>query len=89
MAVHHGCKSGCGLGDGSMGFTRANHVFAVELEDHFPGMHYTDDIRIHVGNRVAGDLERERPAARMSVLLAEVFEVVGYLTVDVGQDAGS
>jgi len=68
-----------------MGFPRTHQVFAVELKNHLSGTHRPDDIFVDIGHRIAGDLERERPAPWMSIILAEFLEVIGYLTVNVGQ----
>jgi hypothetical protein len=68
-----------------MSLSRAHQVFTVELEDHLSTTHGPDNIRVHIGYCFAGDFKRKRPALRVSVILAELFKVIGYLTVNVRQ----
>jgi hypothetical protein len=62
-----------------------DEVFAVELEDHPVGVHGADDVCIDICNCVTGDFEGEWPAAWISIVIQEFFEVIGYLTVHIRQ----
>src|SRR5579859_6799914 len=85
MAVGHRLEVGMRCGGRSMSFPRAHQVVAVQIKKHLSGAHRPDNVRIDICHCIAGDLERERPAARMSIFLAELVKVISYLTVSVGQ----
>jgi hypothetical protein len=63
-----------------MSVAAANKVFSAEFKDHLCGAPDTNDVRIDICDRIAGDFERERLAPRVSIIFAELLKVVGYLT---------
>jgi hypothetical protein len=68
-----------------MSLTRADQVFTVKFEDHLAGAHGADDVCVDIGNCIASDFKRERPAMRVPIVIAEFLKVIGYLTVNIGQ----
>jgi hypothetical protein len=66
-----------------MSLSRAYQVFTAEND--LSGANGTDAIRVHVCNRIPAHFEREQVARGMSIILSEIAQIVGYLTIRVGQ----
>lgn len=65
----------------SVSLPRAHQVIAVEVEDDLAGTDNADDVGIHIRHRVAGYLEGEQLPGWMSVIAAELLEIVRNLAV--------
>jgi hypothetical protein len=70
-----------------MGLTRAHQIVTAELENHLPAQHGPDDIGIDICHGVAGHFQRKQLTSRVSVILAELVKVIGYLAITIGQHA--
>jgi hypothetical protein len=60
-----------------MSLSRACQVFTADLENDLSGPNGTDAIRVHVCHRIPAHFEREQVARGMSLILAEIAQIVG------------
>lgn len=69
-------KWGRGFVDHSMCLPHTHPAFADGLKDYLPGVHGSDDVSIDICHGIAGDFEGERPARRVSIILAQSLEII-------------
>jgi hypothetical protein len=67
-----------------MSLSRAHQILADKIEYHLAGVYDAGDLCIYISNGIVGDLESERLALRVSIVITKLFKVVDYLTIKVG-----
>jgi hypothetical protein len=68
-----------------MGLPRAHQILTAEFENHLSGAYDPRDTCVHIRNCIAGDLECEQLSMRVSIISAELFQVIGYQAISVRQ----
>ncbi|HUB15140.1 MAG TPA: hypothetical protein VMB34_24540 [Acetobacteraceae bacterium] len=68
-----------------MSLSRTHQSFSREVEYHLPAGHHGYDIGINIRYRIGRDFKREQSTPRIPVIRTELFKVIAYLAIDVGQ----